>query len=512
MNAWKFPRGAAMATVAIAAFFFLVALPRPAIPLIDGDVWWHIRAGEEILRTGRIPTSDTWSIVGAGMDWTSQDWLSNILLALGHRLGDPGLTMLSLLYSLLVVAALVLLWWGIGRRDPHIGWLARIAWLAVGVTVAGPVVGVRAQVIDLPLAAASLVILWHYVARLRRRTLIWLPFIAIGWANVHAGWPLLFLFGGAILVGEGLDRLTRRRLESPPLTWGQSGWLVGALTTAFLAISLNPSGPSLYLYPVETSAIQAHRDFLAEWSPPDLGSLTGQLFAGFVVLGVVPAFLLGWRRMRLADALILGGVTLMAATGARFLLVAGPIGGAVIAIALAPAISQSHAGRAFGPTLRRMGEPAQTRRLAAINIVLAATIAIAGLVVTMTRVLPTSQREAIAMHMPVAAVDWILANNPGTRPLNTYSWGGYLGLRRPDALVYIDGRSDIYGDAPIRRYADAISLRTDPQRLLDEHAIDHVLFNTHHPFADWLNASAGWRLAYTDDQASVWVRTERTGE
>jgi hypothetical protein len=109
--------------------------------------------------------------------------------------------------------------------------------------------------------------------------------------------------------------------------------------------------------------------------------------------------------------------------------------------------------------------------------------------------------------MPVAAVDWIVANEPGNRPFNTYSWGGYLGIRRPDTLVYIDGRSDIYGDPPIRSYADAISLRTDPEALLDQHAIDHVLFNTEHPFADWLNASPDWSRAYTDPLASVWVRS-----
>ena len=71
---WRIPSSA----IAVAAFFALVALPRPAISLIDGDVFWHIRAGEEILDSGSVSRVDTWSIVGKGMEWTSQDWLSNV--------------------------------------------------------------------------------------------------------------------------------------------------------------------------------------------------------------------------------------------------------------------------------------------------------------------------------------------------------------------------------------------------------------------------------------------------
>ena len=131
-------------------------LPRPAIPLIDGDVYWHIRAGATVLDTGAVPKVDTWSIVGDGMRWISQDWLSNVFLALGWRLGEVGPTVLSFGWALLVVVALALLWWAYGRRKPDAGWLGRIIWLAAGLIVAGPTLGVRVQVVDLTLGAAVL--------------------------------------------------------------------------------------------------------------------------------------------------------------------------------------------------------------------------------------------------------------------------------------------------------------------------------------------------------------------
>ena len=48
------------------------------LPMADGDAWWHIHAGEEILATGQVPDTNTWTIAGEGFRWISQDWLSNV--------------------------------------------------------------------------------------------------------------------------------------------------------------------------------------------------------------------------------------------------------------------------------------------------------------------------------------------------------------------------------------------------------------------------------------------------
>ncbi|MGH2428493.1 MAG: hypothetical protein ACRDGV_06340 [Candidatus Limnocylindria bacterium] len=493
--------------IAVAAFFFLVALPRPAIPLIDGDVWWHIRAGREMLSSGSVPRVDSWSIVGAGMPWTSQDWLSNVALALGYGAGEIGPTLLSIGWALLVVAALALLWSAIGFRVRAVGWLGRILLLAAGLVVSGPTLGVRVQVVDLTLAAAAMAVLWHYQARRNARWLVALPVLAVAWANLHAGWPLLFLLGGALVVGEGADRLVRRRLGPAPLSWRELGWLCAALVVALAAISVNPNGPALYLYPLETSGISAHRAYLAEWQAPNVGTFVGQVYLGFLALVVLPTLWISRRRMRAADLLILLGVVVMGAAAARFLLIAGPIGAAVAALYLAPALAGSRPGRRMGPTLARLAVPRPDPRYSALNATLIGLVAAAGVTLAVARVSPSVQAESIAGHMPVDAVEWIRANDPGSRPFNVYAWGGYLGHMRPTHPVFIDGRSDIYGDEPIRRYAATINLETDPQAVLDRHEIDHVLFQPDQPLAEWLDASEAWRQAYADDVAVVWVRS-----
>ena len=508
MTATDGPRGIPASAIAVAAFFALVALPRPAIPLIDGDVYWHIRAGETVLDSGSVPKADTWSIVGEGMRWTSQDWGSNVLLALGWRVGELGTSVLSIGWALLVVVALALLWWGFKRRRPDAGWLGRIVWLAAGLIVAGPTLGVRVQVVDLTLAAAVLACLWAFEADRRSRWLVALPLITLLWANLHAGWPLVSLLGGTVLVGEAMDRVLRR---GTPLAWRDLARLGAALAVSGLVIAANPNGLDLYLYPLRTSSIAAHRDFVSEWQPPDPGTFIGQVFIGFTVLFVLPALWIGLRRLRTADLLTMAGLTVMIALGARFLLVA-PLIAATAGLALEPALAESGLGHRFGPILARLGTPRRDGAFSVVNGALVAVAILAGIAVTWARVAPSVQADMIDDHMPVAAVDWIIENDPGDRPFNMYSWGGYLGLRVPEDPIYIDGRSDIYGDAPIREFADAVYLRSDPQALFDKYKIDYVLFGVDQALAGWLDDGGAWERVYRDEVAAIWRRVGSSSE
>jgi hypothetical protein len=361
-------------------------------------------------------------------------------------------------------------------------------------------------VVDLLLSSAVLWILWQFMAGGSARLLLLLPVVAVAFANMHAGWPLLFLLGGAVAVGEGADRLLNRQLQAPPLAWNRIGWLGLALLASLAVIPLNPNGTALYAYPLDTSTIAAHRAFISEWQPPDPGTFIGQVFIGFVLVGVIPTLLVAWRRMRLADAFIMVGLTLMAANAARFMLVVGPIAGAVISLYLAPAISRTGFGSRSAPLLERMSTPRRAPIFSTINLLLAGLVVAIGIGVTVARVAPAAQQAAIAENMPVSAVNWILANDPGQRPFNQYSWGGYLGLRRPHAPVFIDGRSDIYGDAPIEEYAGVVRQQTDPGPFLDRYAIDYVLFPSTGSFADRMDALPGWQRVYQDPLAAVWVR------
>jgi hypothetical protein len=130
-----------------------------------------------------------------------------------------------------------------------------------------------------------------------------------------------------------------------------------------------------------------------------------------------------------------------------------------------------------------------------------------GLGVTLLRVVPATQASEIARVLPADAVTWLDAHEPGTRIFNRYEWGGYIGQHRPQQLVFMDGRADVYGDALLRMYVSIIGVRGDPQLLFDRYRIDYAVFPPDTPLADWFDASDRWVRVYSDDTAAIWVRT-----
>lgn len=498
--------GVAAATAAVVGFFVAAVFPRATWPLIDGDVWWHIRAGEEVLRTGSVPRVDTWSIVGAGRPWTSQDWLANVILAAGNALGPWGQTALSVLFGLCTVASFWILWRAIALRVPAIGWASRIVWLSVGLALAGPVMGVRVQVLDLLMTSIVVWLLWRYLTDPRRRWLAGLPIVAVAWANLHAGWVLLFLLGGAMLVGEALDRLTARNLNGPgALSWTSLRDLSAALVVSAIALVVNPNGTDLYGYPFMTVGITALNRYVMEWFPASLDSLFGQLLLTFVIVGVIPALVFGRRNLRTADALMLVGLTAMAYQAIRFLLITGPVGAAIAAVVLAPIISRTRLGVRWSRVLNRLEMP-RSGRLGAVNVALTALLVVIGLLVAFVRVSPSAQAAEIARSLPAGAVAWMDDNDPGDRIFNRYEWGGYIGEHRPDEPIFMDGRADVYGDELLQMYVSIIGLHSDPQETLDGYGIDHAVYPPETPLAGWFDQSTSWRRAYADETAVVWVR------
>ena len=91
--------------------------------------------------------------------------------------------------------------------------------------------------------------------------------------------------------------------------------------------------------------------------------------------------------------------------------------------------------------------------------------------------------------------------------LNHYNYGGYL--IRAGVPTFIDGRGELYGGAFIKRYAEVTNLRGEEslEQVLERHAIEWTLFPKDQPANRLLARLPGWRQAYADDSAIIFVRT-----
>src|SRR6478672_7624312 len=70
---------AGLAAFALAAF-------SPGL-LNDSDTYWHIRAGQWMLAQHQVLRADIFSYTAAGAPWHTQEWLSEIVMALAWDAG-----------------------------------------------------------------------------------------------------------------------------------------------------------------------------------------------------------------------------------------------------------------------------------------------------------------------------------------------------------------------------------------------------------------------------------------
>ena len=93
--------------------------------------------------------------------------------------------------------------------------------------------------------------------------------------------------------------------------------------------------------------------------------------------------------------------------------------------------------------------------------------------------------------------------------LNEYVYGGYLIWAAPEYPVFIDGRADVYEWAGVlpdfTRWA---TLQEDPNILLEKYKVDFCLISRNSPMVFVLPLVSGWKVAYSDPQAIVFVRTQ----
>ena len=298
---------------------------------------------------------------------------------------------------------------------------------------------------------------------------------------------------------------------------------------------VNPFGLRLIGY-VASAVTGSRLELIAEWAPPDLASSMWWPFVVAVVLAGVgmlagigehaglarfgrrsssvmragPGSSPDPRRVRLDDALIAVALGFM---GLQLGYHAGLFG-----IAAAPAIAAGiativHAGRlriGFNRHAREGGVSAtQTRKR--VNLVLLAFVALLGASLVWARVGPSNTEAAMQSEYPVAALpalDKLAAALPGGLCLfNDYSWGGWLEMVRPEIPVFIDGRSEVYGDAQVARYATISGGGPRSADALAATGAITALIQRSSELAAALEATTDWTPLYIDDHAVLLVFT-----
>jgi hypothetical protein len=416
-------------------------------PVRDFDVYWHVRLGDLILRTQRLPTREPWDFPALGRPWVAHSWLSDVVLAVVHRAGWGGVVALRLVLG---AALLALLARHVVRgSDPVVGPVV----FAVAALGLAPAILERPQLFALVLLAALLPLL----DRARAGTAPhWLAAAALGWlwASLHGSWPLL---PAAFL-------LTAATTRSRKLAVAALAAVVGAAVT--------PAGPALLVRPYVVARAASS---LAEWQPPVLWHVA-QLPFVLLVAALVVAWARGGRPVPGAELVWCGAVVAAALSAGRNVSFA--------TVLLAPLVARRVS--ALVPEGRRSTLPRWTLAVAG-----AAGALVLGTLYAANPRLPTDA--------PAALVATLRAQPGDARVLNSYNVGGYLtGLGGPGVSAAVDGRIDAFPPGFLDRYRAAMDLRGDWAGLVGELDPTHALLRDDVPLAYVLEHDRGWRRLGAD--------------
>lgn len=471
--------------VLIFALIFALAARTP----IDTDTWWHIRSGEHTLTQGMI-YADPFSHTFAGEPWINHSWGSQIILYGAWSLaGYLGLTVYM---AALATGGMYFIF----RMSEGSVYLRGFA-LILGAAAAAVFWSPRPQMLSFFLSAVVLYILWLYRTEKTTRGVWLIPPIMALWGNLHAGFSIGFIFMAGVIAGEIAGRIFAPKANY--LTWRKIGVLILVGLVSAAALVINPYGLNMLLVPFQTVGIGALRQFIQEWNSPNFQGRETWAFI-FLLVGILGAAGASARRLNWTDFFLVSGTAFMSFLYGRNI--------AVFAVAATPVLTYhldsilTERGLAIRP-LRRV-RPA----MAVINLVIIVIAVFGAFVKTVAVVDDDIVQPALETIVPVEAVAYLRDNQPTGTMFNSYNWGGYLIYALREYPVFVDGRTDLYGDAFLQRYLQ-IAIGGDEWREgLDEYGVNLVLMERDSGLSRRLRDEPGWNEVYTDDTAAVFVREE----
>ena len=467
-----------------ATLLLLGLLAMTARPTLDPDLWWHLRTGQLIVETGHVPHTDPFSFTRGGQPWIAHEWLSEVVFYRLFKFGGPAA--LIVFSSLVTTAGFLILYI---RCHGAAHWAA--AATVLGAVASAPCWGTRAQMFTFTLAS---LLLWLMERAADRPLLLfWIPPLFVLWVNLHAGFalaPVLLLLIAAGLIVETITGTTPVA-EARPLF----GHALLAVVACVVLVPLNPIGAHLYRYPFDTVKAAELRALIVEWQSPNFHSFMSKPFLAVILLLIV-GFASKRVHARARTMVPLFFLLLSGLDAVRhipiFILVAVPLLCDIMSSAPDPIASETRRRRQTSPIFN------------AAVLVLLATFAL-----WRWTTLARSQESREAALFPATAITYLSARPP-SQPGNLfayYDWGGYaIWKLYPHYRMFVDGRSDLYGDQYLRQFETAMGVRSGWQTVLDKSHVEAVLIPPDTPLAQALLLDPSWTSPCRDSVGILFLR------
>jgi len=472
--------------VALALLMLIALYAAPAYflmkPVLDADVWWHLRTGQWVVENKTLPPTDPFSAYGRDQPYVAYSWLFDVLLYASYQaLGLSGILALRLVLAAVVLIAIHRF---VVRREPR--FLQATALTALAFFALSGMLYERPWLFTLLFTLLTLQVVFRLRDGPGPRAVWLLPVAYALWANLHIqfvyGLALLGLACAAPFLDVVLKRPTSGQWADTPHTraWRQLVVLTAACAAATL---VNPYHVRLYAVVLNYASQTVPFLVVHELSAPTFRAAPDWAFLALALAG---AFAFGRRQPRpsLFELLLFIGAAIAAFRARRdtwlvvFVSLAVCTPGPLSALRAAPQFVLSW------------------RRIAVIASAAAVSFACVGWQRNLSE---RGLTDAVAQQYPVAAVSEIRKAGYAGPLFNTFDWGGYLIWALPEYRVSMDGRTNVHGDDRLARHFNTIrGLRWDEDPELMKTA-RLIIVPQSGPLPALLRSNSRFRPVYGED-------------
>ncbi len=446
---------------------------------LDGDLPRHLRMGEIILASKKVPQVELFVYPYLNRPYVQHEWLMSVVFYSAQRLA--GLAGVTALAAFLLASAFTLLYADLSARlEARLPVLILVAWGALASSLNW---AARPHLVSMLLLALWLT--WADKLRRGEEIALWrFPALMILWANAHGEFIAGILVLLAYAVGWAADFLFDPAHADS--TTGKRLWLT--LILSFAATSLNPGGFAPWRDFLRFVGNRYLMSRMMEANAPDFQAPELRVVLLLILFSV---FLLAVKRERLSagQGILLAGFTALALIAFRNIHLYGIVAPFVLAETLAEA-------KSF-PPLKRLELSLRRVESQIKNPVwlILSTVALTAFALSNAALYQFSPRT-----FPVHAADWLLKNPQAGGMFNDLNWGGYLEWRLKQP-VFADSVADKSGELT-RQYETAAAAEEGWREIFARYEIEWAIARSDSPLAEALQKE-GWRVLYQDETAVV---------
>jgi hypothetical protein len=459
--------------------------------VLDGDTGWHIRTGEYILQHGSVPQADIFSYSKAGAPWFAWEWLTDVQYALLHmRWGLGGVAVAS---GLVICASAYTLLRSMLWTGANVFVSLVLTLLYVGASSLHH--HARPHVWTLWLFAIATGLLMR--DRRQPTKLVWLliPLVVV-WTNLHGGFLALIACLGLASIGTLIENLP---------DWRKSLRYLGLTAACLSASVINPYGLRLHAHIADYLQSGFINDAVQEFQSPVFRSESMRQFELVLVLGVICAGFLIVRK-RYVESFWVLYFAHTALTSARhiplYLIVTSPI-------IATEATSWWNAFFANAPKKSIRG----ILDALAYDVCIAfrrSTLWLApGILLAIAATAPQHWPSDFAKTFPIQIVATQQERILGARLFTTDQWGDYILYKLwPQQKVFVDGRSDFYGEKIGNEYLSLMGADYKWSEIAKKYGFNLMLLPVKWPLVSVLKLDPHWRVVTDDGTAILFERSD----